>query len=200
MATVSALADLVPAVRARADIEDKAMKYLSDNLVRLRGPVNQQTDAAISTGTCTARLFHDAKDTYLTAAVNTGVSVWPVEEPGLFTVNQDVAMLQREDGSYHDGGLVTAVDVSAGTITVTNALTTANALINARVMAKLGADVAMAAYGSPVVGTYDWGFRGTVESDHAGLKPGLPVRIEITLDNSGLVLTEVLNTIVVAGV
>lgn len=180
------------------------MKYLSDTLVQLQHPVNEQDNTTIDAGTCNAILYHDAKDTRLSAdeAVSGATTTWGVEKPGLFEVDVDNAVLERDDGTMHDGGVVTAIDVTAGTITVTNVLTTDDAAKGNRVMVQLGAAVSMSAYGTPDIDTLDntWGFEGVIESSHADLNPGIPIRIEITLDASGVKLTDTIHTHVSGGV
>ena len=67
-------------------------------------------------------------------------------------------------------------------------------------MRKLGAGITLSAFGTPVVGTFDWGFEGVIESNHADIQPGLSVRVEILLDASGVVLLEALRSDVVVGI
>ena len=55
---------------------------------------------------------------------------------------------------------------------------------------KLGADISMADFGTfptsdPVPGDPTWGFRGTINSDHADLALGMRVRAEITAVDTG---------------
>lgn len=177
------------------------IKYLTDNIIRLRGPVLTWTNTASTTGTCNASLYHDRKDTFTTAGFGTGVSVWPVYDASLFTVNIDTAVVERSDGTIHNGGLVTARDLTPGanTITVTTALTSTNVEVKSRVMVQLGAVIVMSAYGTATVGTYDWGYRGVIQSDHDDLNPGVPVRIEILLNDTGTILTEILRGTVSGG-
>lgn len=171
------------------------IKYLSDNLIRIRGPVNVETNAAISSVTsCSTSLYDDRKDTLTRGGFGIGVDEWPVYDASQFVPNIDVAIVQRSDGTLHNGGLVTATDLTAGAnkITVTTALTGTNVRTKSRVMCQLGAVIdTSTAYGTPVVGTYDWGFKGVIQSDHDDLFPGLSVRLETTLNASGVVLTEI---------
>jgi len=48
-----------------------------------------------------------------------------------------------------------------------------------------------ATFGTAVVGTYDWGFRGTILPTHVGLRIGMRVRNAMTLvDGSGNTLIQ----------
>jgi len=180
------------------------VKYLSDTLIQLQHPVDIQNATTIDDGTCDAVLYHDAKDTRLSADedVAGATTEWSVERPGNFEVGVDNAILERDDGTMHDGGVVTARDITAGTITVTNLLTTDDAAKGNRVMVQLGASISLSAYGTPDIDTLDdsWGFEGIIESSHADLDPGVPIRVEITLDASGVKLTETIHDHVSGGV
>ena len=175
------------------------LKYLSDNLVRLRGPVNQQTNAAVSSGTCNAYLFHDKKDGFLASDVSsTSATFITVSHPELLTTT-DTLIVQRDDGTYANCGLVTSVNKQTGVIGITSGIASGTAKKGNRVMVQLGAAVSMSTYGTPVVGKYDWGFQGTIQSSHGDLAPGVPVRIEIVMNSSGLVLTEFVRDTVSGG-
>lgn len=176
------------------------IRYLSANLVRLIAPTNVQPhpNETISTGTCTARLFDERHETALSADEASGQTVLSVLRARSIEVGANVVVMDADAG-YHDAGAVTARDLEADTVTVTNAIPAAGALQGARVMTKLGANVSLTAYGHPHVGGTDWGFEGIVPYDQGGLLPGMPVRIEIHLETTGLELLEVLREQVVAG-
>jgi len=162
------------------------IRYGSDNLLRLVAPTNTQDGTTITGGTCTARLYDDRKDSTLDADEATSQTTLSVANPALYEVDVDSVAVELDDDSIHDAGLVTARDLTAGTITVTTGLASA-AAAGSRVMAKLGADIAMSEYGTPVVGATDWGRQGAIESTHADLALDQAVRIEITLSVSGVV-------------
>lgn len=174
------------------------MQYKSDTLLQLVAPIDEKAGTPISTGTCTGRLFDDAADALLTAdAVSTDDEL-AVDKPNRFEVGVDSVAVELDDGSIFEAGLVTAVDAAAKTVTVTTALT-GDAVKGSRVMVKLGADLTLTAYGTPDVDTKTWGFDATVQSDHAGLRPGRAVRAEIELDSSGLVTLEAVRDRVTVG-
>lgn len=70
----------------------------------------------------------------------------------------------------------------------------ANTTRGAAVKSRVGAQITLTSFGSfpasaPEVGDSSWGFRGTIQSTHAGLRPGMRVRGEISLDDgAGLLL------------
>lgn len=173
-------------------------KHQSNNTVRLLGPVNEDNGTTVDAGTCIAKLFDDVKDTTLTADVAAGVKILPVEDASKFVNGDDIIAVFDSSGAWFDGGVTTAIDVTAKTITVTNGLTFI-AQRGARVSVQLGGDIAMSAFGTPVVGTFDWGFRGPVTSNHASMKPGMIIRTERRLDASSIILTEITRDAVVGG-
>ena len=175
------------------------IRYISDNLIRLIAPTNTQPDpnTVISAGTCTARLFDDGRETTLSAVEATAQTVLSVERARSIDVGSTV-VIQLADGSYHNGGAVTARDLEADTVTITTALAS-GAAIGARVMTKIGPSITMAAYGTPALGTTTWGFEGTMEAAHADVLPGMALRIEIDLDAAGVELVNVIRESVVVG-
>lgn len=177
------------------------IKFHSSNTVSLDGPTNIETDALSSGGTCVAYLFSDRKDAYLRADEAIGQTVLSVSDASQYEIGVDSVAIQRDDKVWHLGGLVTAVNVDPAnqTVTITNSLATDAAAKGAAVCVILGGSISMAAYGTPVLGTFDWGYRGTVPITQAGLRVGLPVRTEITLTDSGVVLTKILRDTVEGG-
>lgn len=165
--------------------------HLSNNTVRLRGPTNTDDDSLISTGTCIGRLFDDSKETTLTANTGGGSTVLPVFDATPFGIH-DVIYVRLETGAWHDGGAVVSTDVEAKTVTIFNSLAS-SAHAGKAVAAKLGADITMTVYGTPVAGTFDWGFRGVILETHDHLYPGMVVRTERRLEKAGVILTQ--NTI-----
>lgn len=173
-----------------------SLQHNSDTTIYLDGPTNAHTGALSSGGTCDAYLFHDRKDTTLSANELIGQTVLSVEDASQYEVNVDVIMIQRDDKVWHNGGLVTEVDLDLNEITITTALAGDDAAKGNLVGVLLGTVISMAAYGTPAAGTFDWGYFGTIQSTHAGLQPGIPVREVIILDDSGVVLTKIQKEIV----
>jgi hypothetical protein len=178
------------------------IRFLSDNLLRLVAPLDtsQNPVVVVSAGTCTARLFDAFKDTQLAAAAVTAATVLSCGEVGQFEVG-DAITLQLDDASYHFAGAIVSIDANADAITITTGLASA-ARRGARVMRQIGPSVSMLAYGTPAISTTDWGFQGTMESNHADVLPGQAVRVEIALASAtpaGLGLLETLRESVVVG-
>lgn len=175
------------------------IQYLSDNLIRLIAPINTQPqpNTVISSGTCTARLFDESRETTLSAAEASSQTVLSVSRARSIDVGSSV-VIQLANKTFHDGGAVTARDLEANTITIQNAL--ANfADINARVMTKIGPDISLSSYGTPALSTTNWGFEGTMQANHSDVLPGMALRIEIELDAGGLELLSVIRETVVVG-
>jgi len=175
------------------------IRYLSDNLIRLVAPINTEPDphTVISSGTCTARLFDEDHETELSADEATSQTVLSVDRARSIEVGSDVTVM-LDDGTYHDAGTVTARDLDADEVTVTTGLASA-ASAGARVLTSIGADVTLTTYGTPGLLTTDWGFKGTMLHNHADVKPGMQLRIEIFLDASGVELLETIREPVVVG-
>lgn len=137
--------------------------------------------ATISGGTCTGRLFDDTKDSTVTLAVSSG-DVVEVHDASAFQVG-DTIYVMLDSRAWHDGGAITVVNVVNNTLAFTNAIPSAVRL-GRRVTVKIGPDVAMPAFGTPVLGTFDWGYRGIVDSDHTGLVVGMKLRVESDINIS----------------
>lgn len=173
------------------------IRYISDNLIRLIAPINVETNAVVTTGTVTARLFDEGRETTLSAAEAPGQTILSVSRARSIDVGSSV-VIQLSNKTYHDGGAVTARDLEADTITVTNFITS-GANIGARVMTRIGPDISLSAYGTPSLTTTTWGFQGTMQANHADVLPGMALRIEIDLESGGLELVSVIREPVVVG-
>ena len=175
------------------------IQYISDNLIRLVSPINTQPqpNTVISSGTCTARIFDEGRETTLSASEVPGQTTLSVSRARALDVGSSV-VIQLDDKRYHDGGAVTARDLEANTVTITSGLVN-SAGIGARVMTKIGPDIALAAYGTPSLSTTTWGFQGTMQANHADVLPGMALRIEIDLDSGGLEVVSVIREPVVVG-
>lgn len=173
------------------------IRYISDNLIRLIAPINVETNTVVTTGTVTARLFDEGRETTLSAAESPAQTVLSVSRARSIDVGSSV-VIQLSNKTYHDGGAVTARDLEADTITITTGLASV-ADIGARVMTRIGPDISLAAYGTPSLTTTTWGFQGTMQANHADVLPGMALRIEIDLDSGGLELVSVIREPVVVG-
>lgn len=182
----------------------RLLKYASDNLVEILGPVNNATGLPITTGTCTGRLFYDDVDTTLRVAVSSGL-VLAVESTRKWAVGMR-ALVFLNTAVWHDAGLVTAVDHELRTISITSAIPSLCSVGN-RVSAGLGTgtqhEFAMAFFQgtlAPVAGRLDYGFRGTIPDTQVGLFIGAQIRIEVDLDvAAGVRLVEVMRASVTGG-
>ena len=173
------------------------IRYISDNLIRLIAPINVETNTVVTTGTVTARLFDEGRETTLSAAEAPAQTTLSVSRARSIDVGSSV-VIQLSNKTYHDGGAVTARDLEADTITITTGLANV-AGIGARVMTRIGPDISLAAYGTPSLTTTTWGFQGTMQANHADVLPGMALRIEIDLDSGGLELVSVIREPVVVG-
>jgi len=191
--------------------------YDSDNLVLLEGPVNEVTGAAITnTPAVTAakcRVFNDAKETFLSAGEATAETVLSVEDPSRFEVNIDQVVIWLNDGTWHEGGFVTARDLDAGTITVTTGLASGSGVGN-RVCAIIGNligagnpwEIDMTYYepaSGAVAGNFDYGWRVVLPDTMSafGMDIGVVARCELVLDAAADVkVTKTIKRRVVGGI
>jgi hypothetical protein len=181
------------------------LRYASDNLIEIRGPVNGATGAPItSAASCVGRLFYDEKDTTLRANVSSGTAL-SVTSTRKWAVG-DRALIWRDTAVWVDLGLVTVVDHTTNTLTVTNAVPGLCSKGN-RVSHALGTgtqhEFTLSFYQgtiAPAAGRLDYGFRGTVPDTQVGLSIGDIIRIEVDLDASaGVRLTEIFRAYVTGG-
>lgn len=174
------------------------IKYKSDALVELNGPVDEATGNPITSGTCEARLFDDRKDARLMQDASASDTVLNVSDARGFAPG-DALYIELDDGTYDTLGVV-STDTAAKTVTVAGPGLTSAASATALLSTLIGAPIAMTTYGTPVVGKYDWGFRGTIPYDQAAMEVGLKLRIQIELDaGAGLRVRENLSAFVDGG-
>ena len=170
--------------------------FAADNLILFEGPVNELDQTPITNTppvtSAKARLFHDGKDDYLTQASSVGLTLLHVSNPENFTPNGDRVVVWMNDGTWHEGGIVTAIDVEAGTITITNAIP-GNTNRDHPVRAVLGNNIGSAdpweidmVYFEPasgaVAGNFDYGWRVIVPDTQAGFEIGITCRVEMEID------------------
>lgn len=151
----------------------------TDVSVKPKNPLDF-TDGA----TATFKVYDPAKDEVLSVAEAGAQTVLSVTSAAVFILG-DLVEVTLDDGTIHDAGAVTAVDPTAGTITITTALASP-AAAGRRVRVRLGTQIAMAAYGTPKVGTRDWGFQGLLPSNHPGLEIDLEINVEIIFLGTGV--------------
>jgi hypothetical protein len=97
--------------------------------------------------------------------------------------------ISLDDGTAFDG-TVEEINPDAGYLKLKNDVIPSAVSAGAVVKRKIGADVSMAAFGTfptsdPVPGDPTWGFRGTIDHDHAELALGMRLRAEITYEDGG---------------
>jgi hypothetical protein len=175
------------------------ISFRSTNTIYLKGPQNANTGSLSSGGTCTANLYHDDKDGYLTQNAASFATVFNVSNTSLYELGVDIITIELNNNTLQSLGLIVAIDSSLGTIT-TASPAGSESNKGRRIMAHLGAEIAMSTtYGTPASGTFDWGYRGDITPTHPGLKVGMPVRIEILLIDAGVEKTTILREIVTGG-
>lgn len=177
----------------------KPLRRHADDLVRLEAPVDEGADppAPITSATVTARIYDREKDTEISNDETSGTTTIRVSSARRFETG-DVVRIEQNDSVFVEA-TVGSLDAAAGTIAISPGLS-ANADAGSRIARKLGADVICLPYNSANanVETFDWGFSGEVAHNHADLRRGQRVRVEITLDDgAGRVSLESFETSVV---
>ena len=127
--------------------------------------------------TCTFKVYDPAKDETISNDEAIGQTVLSVTDAGNF-VAADVVEVEQNDGTLLES-TVASVDSTNATITLDDALTVA-ADAGSRVRVRLGDEITMSEFGTPVLEEIDWGFRGALASNHPGLDLQLEVDIEIS--------------------
>jgi hypothetical protein len=176
--------------------------YKSDNVIRIKGPVDVTTGAPVtSISSAIAWFYHDDKDGYLTQAVSTTDT-----ELFLNTVENlevgDQITIDTDAGAQEELGPIVSINNASRSIVVTNPLGSNNDA-GARTSVKLMPTFLniAAPYGTPSAGAYDWGYYGILLSTIGWMVPGIPVRIERTLTSSaGSVFTQTTRHVVALNV
>jgi len=163
-------------------LEDvEPLYYKSANNVEFLDVTLAADGTAISSITdCIAKLYDDNKDDKTVADAASGANVIQVSRIKKFAVG-DTIIITQDDETDHDGGLITVIDSESSTLTFTT-VTTDTCAAGRVVKVKLGANVTMTLFGTPVPGQEDWGFRGIITAAHSNLYIGQQVRIEIEFD------------------
>lgn len=144
------------------------IQFQSDYFVRLKGPEDLGVDPddvnrLLSSGTATYSSYDPGIDTVLDAAEALGQTILSVSDAGLFKVGYRLELTQ-DNGTLHNSSVV-SVDASAGTVTINDVTTVAAALGNRVRRVFTSTPVAMTLFGTPVVGSLDWGYRGVLADD-----------------------------------
>jgi hypothetical protein len=178
-------------------MREDGLYYLTDNVIRMKGPVDITTGAAITGATVTAEFFHDKKDMILTADAVLTDDVFFVNTIKSVRVG-DPVYIETLDKAKTDIGNITVIDAEAKTIQTDTPLSGSKADLGARLVVPLqGTPMSLStAYGTPVAGEYDWGYYGVLDWNVSWMTLGLPVRIERFLAEGGRVLNQVTRHVV----
>lgn len=181
----------------------KKIPYKTSIMVRYVHPTdvsvepNEPLDNTDDGATASFKVIDHSKEEVISADEASGQTVLSVTNAGRFKVD-DVAEVDQNDGTVHASAL-TAVTPADGTVTLTAGLTAA-ADAGKRIRCRLGSPVTMTEYGTPALGTRDWGFEGPLPWNHPGLDLDVEVDIEISFDGDpvggGLEVLEVICAVV----
>ena len=156
--------------------------YQSSTTVQLQHPTdvisqpNVPLNNTINGSTSSFKVYDPAKREVLSADEASGQTVLSVTNAAAFKVDDIVEVTQ--DNGVLASGTISVVDPTAGEITTSGALS-GDAAAGKRVRVRLGGEITMTEYGTPKLGTRDWGFQGALPSDHPGLALELDIDIEI---------------------
>lgn len=160
----------------------KKLPYRGSGIVKFKHPTDVENsdplDFTDDESTCTFKVIDASKSEVLTAAEVISATVLNVTDAAVFKVG-DTAEVDLDDLTIHDGGAITGVDPTAGTITITTALAS-GAAAGRRVRVRLGNVINMTEFGTAKLGTVNWGFRGALASNHPGLEIDTEIDIEIS--------------------
>jgi hypothetical protein len=144
-----------------------------------------------------SRLYDASKRTTTRVEMVATDAVAFVDSANAFEVDDVVEYIVLDTANFNAPirltNIIADVDTLEDTITLTNPIGTDELLEKGSIIqTKLGSDVTMAeSSGTPVIDTdlqgNFWGYEGTIESTHVGLKTGMQVRIEMPFTSSGTV-------------
>lgn len=137
-----------------------------------KNPLDNTGDSS----TCSFKAYDPGKDEALSAAEASGQTVLSVTNAAVFKIG-DVTEVTLDDGTLHDFTL-SGVDPTTGEVMGSPSLASGAAAGN-NIRVRLGPEVTMDEYGTPKLGTQNWGFEGSLASDHPGLVANLDVNVEI---------------------
>ena len=155
------------------------LRHPTDQVAVPKNPLDFTNDGA----TCSFKVYNPAKSEVRSGAEASGQRILSVTNTEVFVVG-DLVELDQDDGTVHSSVISTAgIDTVAGTITIDD-VTTVDAAAGARLRVVLGdgSAQAMTEFGTPDLNAdpTTWGFRGTLQKNHAGLKLDLEINVEIT--------------------
>ncbi len=159
--------------------------YRSDHLARLVDPEDVSLDPddsnrLLDSGTATMKVYDPGVDMNLSADEAIGQTVLSVTDAGLFVIDDRVE-IEADDGTFHNS-LVTGVDPVASEITIADSLTVASASGQRVRRIFVTAPIAMALYGTPAVGSDQWGYQGPLDDDGLHQIIDQEIEVEMTLD------------------
>ncbi|KKN52111.1 hypothetical protein LCGC14_0615850 [marine sediment metagenome] len=161
-------------------------------------PVDRLTDNAIDFtndgATCSFKVYSTNEESVLIAVVSSGVTL-SVADAGKFTIGE-ICEIEQDDSIMHDGGAITAIDTTANTVGITNAIT-ATCGIDRRVRTRLGNSINMLEFGEAKIGSARYGFLGILAWNHPGLKVGKEIEIRKIFIFGAIHITDSLCGIVV---
>lgn len=154
--------------------------YQTTSVVELTAPTDTIAQKTLNNtddgATSTFKVYDPAKDEAISIDEASSQSILFVTDSGVFVVG-DTAEVTQNDGTIHSSAISDVIPED-GTITLDDPLTVAADAGN-RVRARLGDEITMSEFGTPALGTLDWGFRGALASNHDGLDLDLDIVIEI---------------------
>jgi hypothetical protein len=109
--------------------------------------------------------------------------------------------ISLDDGTVFDG-TVEQINPDAGYLKLDDDTIPSSVSAGAIVKRKIGADVTMVAFGTfptsnPTPGDPEWGFRGTIDHDHADIQLGMRLRAEITYEDGSVnIRRKVIGTVI----
>jgi len=135
-------------------------------------------------GSASFKVYDPSKDELISADEAIGQTELSVSDVGVFDVGDSVEVTQNNGVIL--SSTVSAVDSTAGTITIADSLAVA-ADLGSRVRVIFGASVSMTEYGTANLNTRDWGYRGLFALSNPAhsdtrAKDGLEINIEISVD------------------
>lgn len=177
-------------------------QWNANHVVRFEGPVNEITGAPITNTPAVtfakARIFHDAKDSYLTVSAAVNDVILNVSDARNYTADAgddtgDRIVVWMDDNNWHYGGKCTLVNTELNQITMTVPLTVASKK-DQRVCVGLGdepggagpwvRDMTYFNSGTEVAGAFDYGWYLNVANQQTNFEIGIVVRVEMEIEAS----------------
>ncbi len=128
---------------------------------------------------CSFKVFDPGKNEEISASEAIGQTVISVTNPGVFAVNDTVEILM-DDAAFH-AATISAIDLTAKTITISAGLTVAAAAGNS-VRRNFGPTVTMTEYGTANLQDLAFGYRGALAHDGVYQIIDQDIDIEVSFD------------------